>query len=95
MVDIRVLPKQLAAIKKRYRQGVDPCGSADKGCGKKAMQRKLKYPTLFTVNLVKAAGPTKSNLVVRVFVMDAAGLTSARARWAVFINLVAFHRRHD
>lgn len=76
MADIRDLPKPLAAIKKQIpfatARALTRVAQQIRDAEKTAMQRKLENPTPFTVNSVKAAGATKSNLVARVFVMDTA-----------------------
>lgn len=76
MADLQDLSRQLAAIKKQIpfatARAITSVAQQIRDAQKTAMQRKLENPTPFTVNSVKAAGATKSNLVARVFVMDTA-----------------------
>lgn len=76
MADLNDLSRQLATIKKQIpfatARAMTSVVQQIREAEKTAMQRKLENPTPFTVNSVRAAGATKSNLVARVFVMDTA-----------------------
>ncbi|MFC0140624.1 hypothetical protein ACFFJN_11350 [Erwinia mallotivora] len=76
MADLNDLSRQLDSIKKQIpfatARALTSVARQIRDAQQTTMKRRLDNPTPFTVNSVRAAGATKSNLLARVYVMDTA-----------------------